>query len=239
MGDINRFVTAQEGSYSLALEEIKSGKKMSHWIWYIFPQMKGLGHSYNSNYYGIEDAQEAQAYLNHPVLSDRLREITEALLCLPSSLSARDILGSIDARKVKSCMTLFYYVSEDPLFAEALNRFYHGEVDYFTWYALNDKLNRLRQLYKERCDECNEIIESLGYYEATRDTSPHDIPLCFTFNDHWLLLDGFGFDEEGYFMAHICDLRSGPPDLGEIDAIAVPDYILEKTISILDKRLHK
>ena len=212
---------------------------MSHWIWYIFPQMKGLGHSYNSNYYGIEDAQEAQAYLNHPVLSGRLREITEALLCLPSSLSASDILGSIDARKVKSCMTLFYYVSDDPLFAEALNRFYHGEVDHFTWYALNDKLNHIRQLYKERCDDCNEIIESLGYYEATRNLSPQDIPLCFTFNGYWLLLEGFGFDKKGYLVAHISDLRSGPPDYGEMDALAVPDYILERIISILDNELQK
>lgn len=138
MGNINRFIEAQENQYSKALEEIRNGKKLSHWIWYIFPQMKGLGHSYNSNYYGIEDAQEAKAYLNNPVLSSRLREIAEALLCLPASLSARDILGGIDARKVKSSMTLFYIVSGEKIYKDVLERFYGGELDIRTLSLLRD-----------------------------------------------------------------------------------------------------
>ena len=84
MEDLERFVKAQEHSYLIALKEIRSGRKMGHWIWYIFPQLKGLGHSSRSQYYGIADLEEAKAYLNHPVLAQRLREITETLLIVSS-----------------------------------------------------------------------------------------------------------------------------------------------------------
>lgn len=129
MEDLERFVKAQEHSYLIALKEIRSGRKMGHWIWYIFPQLKGLGHSSRSQYYGIADLEEAKAYLNHPVLAQRLREITETLLGLPEHLTARDILGGIDAMKVKSSMTLFYMVSKEQLFKDVLDRYYKGIMD--------------------------------------------------------------------------------------------------------------
>lgn len=141
MDGLERFIEAQEYSYPIALKEIQSGRKKSHWIWYIFPQLKGLGHSYNSEYYGITDLNEAKAYLNHPILAERLREITKALLSLPQNLAAREILGGIDAMKVKSSMTLFYMVSREHLFKEVLERYYNGETDNRTSDILTTMMN--------------------------------------------------------------------------------------------------
>ena len=129
MKDLNRFVEAQESNYSYALEEIRNGRKQGHWIWYIFPQLKGLGHSFNSNFYGIANIKEAEDYLNHPILGQRIREITEALLSLPEGKTAREILGGIDAIKVKSSMTLFYMASKESLFMNVINRYYRGKMD--------------------------------------------------------------------------------------------------------------
>ncbi len=126
--NLQRFLDAQAQDYAQALREIKNGYKQSHWIWYIFPQPKGLGHSYNSEYYGIDGFEEAEAYYNHPVLRERLIEITQALL-EHSEKSAQAILSPIDARKVKSCMTLFWLVSENPLFKSVLDTFYDGQTD--------------------------------------------------------------------------------------------------------------
>ena len=124
---LERFVDAQERMYDIALAEVKSGKKLSHWIWYIFPQLKGLGESYNSHYYGIDDIEEAKAYLKHPVLGERLREITEVFL--QSDKGAKEIFGGLDAMKVRSCMTLFNEVSDDDLFTKVLDKHYKGEQD--------------------------------------------------------------------------------------------------------------
>lgn len=124
-----RFSLNQNYGYSDALEEIRNGRKRGHWIWYIFPQLKGLGYSYNSNYYGITDAAEAVAYLKHPILGPRLIEISEVLLGLPEGTTARSVFGSIDAMKVKSSMTLFYMVSKEPIFLHIINRYYDGEMD--------------------------------------------------------------------------------------------------------------
>ena len=132
MDGLERFIQAQESVYPSALKEIKDSRKEGHWIWYIFPQIKGLGYSYNSNYYGIKDAAEAGEYLAHPILGNRLREVSEALLGLPENLTAREILGGIDALKVKSSMTLFYAVSKEPLFRRVLDRYYNGELDHRT-----------------------------------------------------------------------------------------------------------
>lgn len=129
---LNRFIEAQENNYSFALEEIKNGRKRGHWIWFIFPQLKGLGHSYNSDYYGIANIKEAIEYLNHPILGKRLREITEVLLSLPAGKTAREIVGGIDARKVKSSMTLFYLASKETLFIDVINRYYDGKMDELT-----------------------------------------------------------------------------------------------------------
>lgn len=125
--NLERFVDAQERMYETALAEVKSGKKLSHWIWYIFPQLKGLGMSGNSHYYGIDDINEARAYLEHPILGERLREITSAFLQLEKG--AEEVFGCLDAMKVRSCMTLFDEVSEDDLFEKVLEKHYHGEKD--------------------------------------------------------------------------------------------------------------
>ena len=124
--DLGRFVEAQEMDYTQALKEMKDGQKRGHWIWYIFPQIKGLGHSYNSEYYGISSKEEAKAYLDHPVLGARLREITQALLDC-NNKSADDILGFPDVLKVRSCMTLFDLVSPNDIFNDVLYKFYEGQ----------------------------------------------------------------------------------------------------------------
>ena len=141
---LERFVDAQERMYETALAEVKSGKKLSHWIWYIFPQLKGLGMSGNSHYYGIDDIEEARAYLQHPVLGARLREITLTLL-QHQGKRAVEIFGIIDVLKVSSCMTLFNEVAEDDLFLQVLDVFYYGEKDELTMkrlypYPQSDKI---------------------------------------------------------------------------------------------------
>ena len=125
---IERFLNAQENTYFVALQEVKSGKKQSHWIWYIFPQLKGLGHSNKSQYYGIEDAKEAEKYWEHPVLRKRLLDITDALIEQKHNNTISEIFGSIDARKVKSCMTLFYLITNDVLFKDVIDIYYKGEL---------------------------------------------------------------------------------------------------------------
>ena len=130
--DIKRFLEAQDSAYSgyaEALKEIRAGRKTGHWIWYIFPQLRGLGLSGTAQYYGIDGRREAEAYLNHPILGPRLREITLAVLAHPDK-SAEYLLGSqIDAIKLKSCMTLFDCISSNDVFAQVLDTFYHGERD--------------------------------------------------------------------------------------------------------------
>ena len=124
---IERFLNAQENTYFVALQEIKSGKKQSHWIWYIFPQLKGLGHSNKSQYYGIEDAKEAEEYWEHPVLRKRLLDITDALIEQKHNNTISEIFGSVDALKVKSCMTLFYLITNCVLFKDVIDIYYKGE----------------------------------------------------------------------------------------------------------------
>lgn len=124
--DLQRFIDAQKEDYALALSEIRQGMKRSHWIWYIFPQIKGLGFSYNSEYYGISSLQEAKDYLNHELLGKRLIEITASLL-LHRGKSIEQIMGTIDAVKLKSSMTLFDVVQPGSVFGEVLDEFYSGE----------------------------------------------------------------------------------------------------------------
>ena len=127
--DLDRFLTAQEGTYDGALAELRRGRKTGHWIWFVFPQLDGLGRSEMSRRYGIVSLDEAEAYAAHPVLGARLRECAEALLAARST-SAEDILGSIDAVKVRSAMTLFQRAAPDePVFGRVLDRFYAGRAD--------------------------------------------------------------------------------------------------------------
>ena len=123
---IERFIDAHERNYQLALDEVRAGEKQSHWIWYIFPQLRGIGRSYFANLYGIRDREEAEEYLKHEVLGKRLREIISALL-KHEHCSAERIFGSLDAMKVMSCMTLFDAICPDDIFAEVLNKFYNGQ----------------------------------------------------------------------------------------------------------------
>ena len=128
--DINRFIEAQEVpyfcGYKQALEEVKNGRKINHWIWYIFPQLRCLGRSSRAHYYGIADRDEAQRYLEHPILGARIREITEVLL-EHKDKTALSIFGDIDAIKVRSCMTMFDFLSPNDIFGEVIRSFYNEE----------------------------------------------------------------------------------------------------------------
>jgi uncharacterized protein (DUF1810 family) len=124
-GDLERFVAAQDrdGSFESAMAELRAGAKRGHWIWWVFPQLRGLGRSPTSAYYGIADAAEARAYLAHPVLGPRLREAVSALLA-HEGLSARDLVGPDDV-KLRSCLTLFHCVApDDELWRSALDRLF-------------------------------------------------------------------------------------------------------------------
>lgn len=127
---LERFRSAHEKSYDIALREIKSGMKQSHWMWYIFPQIQGLGRSSTAKYYAIKDKEEAIAYWNDPVLSSHLIEISQELLKLNSPIDW--IMGCPDNLKLCSCMTLFYLVSNENTFKEVLDKFYAGEMDEVT-----------------------------------------------------------------------------------------------------------
>lgn len=126
--NLDRFVEAQEYSYPIALGELREGRKRSHWMWYIFPQLKHLGHSYNSQFYGMSGIDEATAYLQHPVLGPRLREVSEAILNLPAS-DPREVFGGIDALKLRSSMTLFDRVSPDDIFSRVLDKYFSSRRD--------------------------------------------------------------------------------------------------------------
>jgi uncharacterized protein (DUF1810 family) len=127
--DLDRFLRAQSGAYDQALSEIKNGRKRSHWMWYVFPQMAGLGYSYTSQQYGIKSRDEALAYLFHPVLGARLRECFEAVNAVQDR-SASHIFGDPDDLKLRSCATLFAAVSDSPsVFDQLLEQYFEGERD--------------------------------------------------------------------------------------------------------------
>ena len=126
---LERFVEAQQAEYNIALNEIKNGKKETHWMWYIFPQVLGLGFTSVSMEYGIKDLDEAAAYLDHPVLGPRLIEISNVLLTLDTD-NAREIFGGSDAVKLRSSMTLFSLVpNADKVFELVLEKFFKGKKD--------------------------------------------------------------------------------------------------------------
>ena len=127
--DLQRFIRAQAGSHDVALRELRAGRKRSHWMWYVFPQLQWLGFSDMARMYAIESIEEAAAYAAHPVLGQRLRECTAAVLAVDGR-SAHDIFGHPDDWKFRSCMTLFEAaVPGEPLFAAALDRYFDGERD--------------------------------------------------------------------------------------------------------------
>ncbi|QJD95806.1 DUF1810 domain-containing protein [Mucilaginibacter robiniae] len=137
---LQRFIDAQKSDYDTALAEVKQGHKRSHWMWYIFPQIQGLGFSEASRYYGIKDINEAEAYYKNPVLGSRLVQICEELLKLPSS-SAHQILGSPDDLKLRSCITLFAALPDaSSVFKELLRKFFSGQPDAQTLKIIGKKL---------------------------------------------------------------------------------------------------
>ncbi len=127
--NLDRFVQAQASDYEQALDELRAGKKRTHWIWYILPQLQGLGSSEMSAFYAIKSVAEARAYIGHPLLGPRLKECVAAMNAL-SGVSATQVLGDVDAAKFRSCLTLFSQVEgPESLFGQALNRYYRGEPD--------------------------------------------------------------------------------------------------------------
>ena len=134
---VERFLEAQNGMYECALSEIRAGEKRSHWMWYIFPQLRALGRSETAMFFGIEGSEEAKIYLSHPILSARLVECCEALLEHENG-SVYDIFGDLDSMKLRSSMTLFAYISEgDSVFCRVLEAFYDGNPDFLTIELLN------------------------------------------------------------------------------------------------------
>ncbi len=134
--DLTRFIEAQAGhsvdgvDYDKALTEIRNGRKDTHWIWYIFPQLKALGKSSIAEFYGIQDLEEAKAYMEHPILGERLIEISSALLSLDTNNAVEVMSSTTDYRKLKSCMTLFGIVAEsEEVFQKVLDKYYCGEKD--------------------------------------------------------------------------------------------------------------
>lgn len=132
MKELSRFHEAQALAYERALKEIRQGKKTSEWIWYIFPQLEGLGNSTNANFYGIHNLDEARAYLNDEVLGKRLNELSQMLLSLKLN-DATEIFGTLDALKLRSCMTLFSIADpSNSVFKSVLSHFFNDNMDSLT-----------------------------------------------------------------------------------------------------------
>jgi uncharacterized protein (DUF1810 family) len=128
--DLERFTQAQEPVIADVRNELRAGRKQSHWMWFVFPQLRGLGQSSMAQHYGIASLEEARAYLAHPVLGPRLRACCELMLAVPATKSAHEILGSPDDLKFRSCVTLFSLAApEDTLFQRCLDRFHGGRPD--------------------------------------------------------------------------------------------------------------
>jgi uncharacterized protein (DUF1810 family) len=135
--NLQRFIEAQADTFEAALSELHAGRKQTHWMWFIFPQLAALGRSTTARFYGISSLAEARTYLEQTLLGPRLRQCSEALLPWRGSRSAEEILGPIDAMKLRSSMTLFEAASGDALFGQLLNGFYSGDRDDRTLALLN------------------------------------------------------------------------------------------------------
>ena len=130
--DLQRFVDAQQGVIEYALAELRAGAKRTHWMWFVFPQLRGLGRSDTASYFGLASLEEARAYLRHPLLGGRLRQAVQAILPWDPKLNAEQIFGSVDATKLRSSLTLFDRVEPNGLFAAALMNFFGDERDELT-----------------------------------------------------------------------------------------------------------
>ena len=140
MGDpynLERFVQAQDPIFEKVCSELRNGGKESHWMWFVFPQMKGLGFSAMSQEFAIRSREEAEAYLNHPVLGPRLRECTRLVVLIPDGIGIREIFGYPDYLKFHSCMTLFAHVApKEQIFENALQKYFDGKRDPATLHRL-------------------------------------------------------------------------------------------------------
>jgi uncharacterized protein (DUF1810 family) len=140
--DLNRFMSAQEGIYDRVLAELRGGRKRTHWMWYVFPQIDGLGHSETTRHYAVKSMEEARRYLAHPVLGARLVESAEAVLAV-EGLSASDIFGHPDDWKLQSSMTLFALVAEPgSVFERVLEKYFQGKRDSRTLQLAGDSSSR-------------------------------------------------------------------------------------------------
>jgi uncharacterized protein (DUF1810 family) len=132
MADLSRFIEAQTGAYEAALAELRRGQKTGHWMWFVFPQIEGLGRSPTARFYALADLAEARAYLAHPVLGPRLIDAVEAILALPGR-DAHAVFGAPDDLKLRSCLTLFQAAAPgEPTFARALDKYFGGAPDPLT-----------------------------------------------------------------------------------------------------------
>jgi len=136
--NLQRFVDAQQGVFDQALNELRTGRKQSHWMWFIFPQLAGLGRSPTAQFYALNSIDEARAYLAHDLLGPRLRQATDALLPRTGNSGAEDILGPVDAMKLRSSLTLFDAVEPRGVFRRALAAFFNGP-DERTLALLNER----------------------------------------------------------------------------------------------------
>ncbi|HEX6661414.1 MAG TPA: DUF1810 domain-containing protein [Sphingomicrobium sp.] len=134
---LQRFIEAQDEDFEAALEELREGSKKSHWMWFVFPQLAGLGRSTTAQYFAVSSLDEARAYLDHPLLGPRLGQCLGALLQWAGKRTAEEILGTIDAMKLRSSLTLFEAAAGDPSFARALDAFFGGKRDDRTLALLN------------------------------------------------------------------------------------------------------
>ena len=165
---LDRYISAQKEDYNKALEEIKKGKKESHWIWYIFPQYAGLGFSYEAYYYGIKSKKEAIDYYNNEYLRNNLIEITTALLNINTN-KLSEVVSITDYYKIRSCMTLFYNLSNNELFKDVLDKYYKGTFDNITLELLNKyddieisttaDLEYIHELWEETLKEHNYYVD--------------------------------------------------------------------------------
>ena len=128
MSDLKRFLDIDDETYNRALNEVRNGLKVSHWMWYIFPQIFGLGHSYASVFYSIKDLDEARDYINNDILRERLLRISDAVYNVEDR-TIYEIFGNIDSIKLKSSMTLFELVSDEKIFGDVLEKYFNGERD--------------------------------------------------------------------------------------------------------------
>ena len=204
--DLDRFVKAQDSeknTYADALKELKEGHKHGQWIWYVFPQIKGLGHSRMSEFYGIASKEEAKAYLEHPVLSKRLRDITQALLNC-NNPSAYNILGFPDVLKVQSCMTLFDIVSPDDIFNDVLEKFYEGERCKKTLMRLGGRDEKAKNVVKlSRLAISKDYIIMLSDYQKEVKMEPIVKAIYFLFLKH---PEGIAFKQLPDYRKELADI---------------------------------